>query len=307
MPRVIAPGDGNAITLDDLIEALEHERWDARDEESFAAMGPWLARLARNRTFLADLAIAELERRFAGQRDSGYGAQVLMLGPPSSRYALRAAFWPARDDAVVRAGGTAPFFYDLPHDHNFSFLTVGYLGPGYWSDYYRFDGRADVQPGDAAGLVFEERARLEPGKLMLYRAHRDVHVQRPPDRFSVSLNILGATPAQTWRTQYRFDTVADTVTHAMTTSTSEALVTLATRLGGEEGIALAAELAQRHPHPRMRATALTALAGGALDATSLHALAERAIDDASPLVTRIAATALARTPSVSEADVISDR
>ncbi len=298
MPRVIEPGAGEAIDLDELIEALEQERWDARDEESFAAMGPWLARLGRNRRFLADLAIVELERRFAGQRDSGYGAQVLMLGTPSARYALRAAFWPARDDALVKAGGTAPFFYDLPHDHNFSFLTVGYLGPGYWSDYYLFDGAADARPGDPARLVFDRRARLEPGKLMLYRAHRDVHVQLPPDRFSVSLNILGATPAHAWRTQYRFDIARDVVAQAMTTTASEALVALATRLGGDGGRGLAADLALHHPHPRMRATALTALAGGALDAAALHRLAERACDDPSALVVHAAAQALARVAAI---------
>lgn len=300
MPRVIDPEAGDAITLDDLTDALEQERWDARDEDSFAAMGPWLARLGRNRRFLSDLAIAELEQRFAGQRDSSYGAQVLMLRPPTARYALRANFWPARDDAIVKAGGTAPFFYDLPHDHNFSFLTTGYLGPGYWSDYYLFDGAVTGLPGEAARLVFDERARLEPGKLLLYRAHRDVHVQRPPDSFSVSLNILGATPAQAWRTQYRFDTTTDTVTQAMTTTASEALVALATRLGGDAGTALAADLARRHPHPRMRATALAALAGGTLDGFALHRVAEHAMDDTSPLVTAAATTILARTASISE-------
>lgn len=308
MPRVIEPGHGAAITLDELIEALEHEKWDARDEDAFAAIGPWLARLGRNRRFLADLAIAELEQRFSGQRDSGYGAQVMMLSPPSRRYAVRAAFWPARHDAVVKAGGTAPFFYDLPHDHNFSFLTVGYTGPGYWSDYYLFDGAQDAQPGDPARLVFDRRARLEPGRLMLYRAHRDVHVQLPPDRFSVSLNILGATPAQAWRTQYRFDTARDIVAQAMTTTGSEALVTLATRLGGDAGRALAADLAIRHPHPRMRATALTALAGGALPFDAMHPLAERALDDASPLVRHVARHALAAVAAsgaISDAPIVS--
>jgi hypothetical protein len=297
---VIDPGRGDAIGLDDLVDALEQERWDARDEDSFAAMGPWLARLGRNRRFLADLAIAELEQRFAGQRDSSYGAQVLMLRPPAARYALRANFWPARDDAVVKAGGTAPFFYDLPHDHNFSFLTTGYLGPGYWSDYYLFDGDVAGVPGEAARLVFDECARLEPGRLLLYRAHRDVHVQRPPDSFSVSLNVLGAAPAQEWRTQYRFDTVRDTVTQAMTTTASEALVALATRLGGDDGTALAADFARRHPHPRMRATALAALPGGTLDAPALRRAAERAMDDASPLVVTAAQALLARTASIPE-------
>jgi hypothetical protein len=35
----------------------------------------------------------------------------------------------------MRASGAAAFVYGLPHDHNFDFLTLGYFGPGYWSDY----------------------------------------------------------------------------------------------------------------------------------------------------------------------------
>ena len=40
---------------------------------------------------------------------------------------------------MFKASGISPFFYHVPHDHNFSFLTVGYLGPGYWSEYYEYD------------------------------------------------------------------------------------------------------------------------------------------------------------------------
>ncbi|MEH3046699.1 transposase [Sphingomonas adhaesiva] len=288
MPRVIHDtDDGVAISLDELVDALDAAPWDARDEDAFAAMGVWLARLARNRTFLSDLAIGELERRFAGQQGNSYGAQVLMLRAPGARYALRANFWPALNDAVVRAGGTAPFFYDLPHDHNFSFLTVGYLGPGYWSDYYLFDGDRHGDAGDPARLVFDERARLEQGKLMLYRAHRDVHVQLPPDSFSVSLNVLGYDRAQPWRTQYRFDVASNTIAQAMTATPSEALVTVATHLGGEAGIALAADLAMRHPHPRMRRTARACLAGVADEAMTI-ALDERLADDRDAMIARAA-------------------
>lgn len=278
MPRLIDPGTGDAIGVDELVEALETERWDPRDENSFAAMGAWLARLGRNRSFLADLAIDELERRFAGQAANGYGAQVLLLRPPAARYALRANFWPARGDAVVQAGGEASFFYDMPHDHNFSFLTVGYLGPGYWSDYYLYDG-APRLVGERAQLVFDGRRRLEPGQTMLYRAHRDVHVQLPPDAFSVTLNVLGADPAQAWRSQYRFDIAADTVAEALTVTPSEALVTVVARLGGEAGVGLAQEMARRRPAPRMRLTALAALCGEAARASC-----ERAADDPDRLV-----------------------
>ena len=180
MPRLIEPGAGGAIELDDLVEALDSTPFDARDEEEFAALGPLLARLGRNVDFLAELAIDELKGQCEAQhRGNGYGAQVFLLRPPNGRYVLRANFWPARTDPVVRASGAAAFFYDLPHDHNFPFLTYGYLGPGYWSDYFEYDvaGLAGIA-GEDARLRFVERSRLEPGKLMLYRMRRDIH--EPP-------------------------------------------------------------------------------------------------------------------------------
>jgi len=281
MPRLIDPGDAPAIGLDDLIDALETSDFDVRDEDSFAAIGPLLARLGRNKAFLADLAIDELKDRCAGQSTgNAYNAQVFLLRPSNGRYVLRANFWPARGDAVVRASGTAPFFYDLPHDHNFPFLTVGYLGPGYWSDYYDYDvGPLAGVPGEAAGLRFVERSRLDLGKLMLYRARRDVHVQLPPDSFSVSLNILGYDPGQGWRDQFRFDVGTNTIAAGLTTSPSEALVALAVPFGGDNGRDLAEHLARRHPSPRMRFTALTALASIAPDADARHAIFAAAADD----------------------------
>lgn len=279
MPRLIDAGEGESWGLDDLIAALDVAPFDVREEDSFAALGPLLARLGRNRHFLADLAIAELKDRCEGQAaTSAYGAQVFLLKPANGRYVLRANFWPARTDAAVKASGTAAFFYDLPHDHNFPFLTYGYLGPGYWSDYYEVDG-TDWLPGDAAGLRFTERSRLEPDRLMMYRAHRDVHVQLPPDSFSVSLNILGYDHGQPWRTQYRFDVADNTVAEALTTTPSEALATLAVQFGGGNGADLAHELVRRHPSARMRRTALDALAAGANDRDGRAAVFALAADD----------------------------
>ena len=280
MPLVLDAGEGDAIGIDELAEAIGASDFDVRDEASFAALGPLLARLGRNRTFLADLALDELKQRCTRQPTlSGYGAQALVLRPANGRYLLRAAFWPARGDAMVRASGTAPFAYDMAHDHNFAFLTYGYLGPGYWSDYYEFGGVDDALPGDRAGLSFVERSRLAPGKLMLYRAHRDVHVQLPPDAFSVSLNIMAHDLAQPWRSQYRFDIDRDTIAEALTVTASEALATLAVQFGGEEGIGLAEHLVRRHPSPRMRRTALDALAGSERDAAGRGAIYVLAADD----------------------------
>lgn len=294
MPIVIDPGTGSAIGLDDLVDALDAHDFDVRCPDSFATAGPLLARLGRNRDFLADLAIESLKTRCADQvAGNAYTAQVFLLRPGNGRYLLRANFWPAADDAVVRASGTAPFFYAMPHDHNFSFLTVGYLGPGYWSDYYDYDVAAvSGVVGEDARLRFVERSRLEPGKLMLYRARHDVHAQLPPDCFSVSLNILGYDRAQPWWDQYRFDTEAGTIVGVLTTAPSEALVALAAQFGGGNGIDLVHDFAARHPSPRMRLTALAALASTEPDPAARHAIFLRAMGDADR---HVAASARART------------
>lgn len=281
MPQLIEPGEGAAIELDELVAALDAETGDLADEERLATFGPLLARLARNRDFLADHAVAELKARHRiDSTIGGYGAQVLMLRPANGRYVLRANFWPAEQDAVVRASGTAPFFYHHAHDHNFSFLTVGYAGPGYWSDYYEYDVERVVGvPGEKVDLRFVEHARLDPGKVLLYRARRDVHVQLPPDAFSVSLNILAADPRQVWRDQFRFDIAAGTIAETLTTAPSEALVALAVHCGGGDGRDLAHAFAAHHPSPRMRVTAFAALASAEPDRATRRAMLERAADD----------------------------
>ena len=140
MPRVIDAPTEERIELAELVELLETGGFDSQDEDNFASWGPELKKLANDRNFLADLMIAELKQRCEGQvRDNQYSAQVIMLHDSSRRFIIRANFWPALKDSVIRHSGTDPFFYGVPHDHNFSFLTVGYLGPGYWSDYYEYD------------------------------------------------------------------------------------------------------------------------------------------------------------------------
>jgi len=277
MPRLIAPGDGDPFDLAALVAALDDHPFDARDEGSLVDAAPLLARLGRNPRFLADLAIAELADRCAlGGARNGYGAQVFLLTPPNGRYAIRANFWPAERDAVLRASGPDAFFYGHAHDHNFPFLTYGYLGPGYWSDDWEREPDAHAGlPGEDAALRFAGRRRLEPGQLMLYRMHRDVHAQVPPDSFSVSLNILVYDPAQPWLTQLRFDTARGVVRSALSVAASEALLALAVQFG--DGLDLAHAFAANHPFTRMRTTALDAIAS--VDPVAAAPVLERAADD----------------------------
>ena len=261
MPLLIDTGTIEPIELGDLVEMLASEGFDPDDEASIAAFGPALGRLGQNRGFLGDLVIADLKRNCAGQvARNHYTAQVILLHA-APRFAIRANFWPALEDSVVVNSGTDPFFYGVPHDHNFSFLTVGYVGPGYWSDYYEYDyGEVTGFVGEPVALSFVERSRLAEGKVMLYRRFRDVHSQLPPDSLSVSLNVLAQSDRSDFCDQYRFDLERREVSGLVNTSSLEALVKLAVHLGGDNGRDLADTFASGHPSDRIRFAAIEAQA-----------------------------------------------
>lgn len=300
MPRVIAadelPAQAEPATvpaeLGECCAALEQAGFDPRDEGSLLHAAGWLARLGANRAFLGDLLLEELRGRHREEDPATvYGPQVVMLSSLERDFFLRANIWPAPTEHLFRASGGSAFVYELPHDHNFDFLTCGYFGPGYVSDYWEYDHAAVAGVvGERAGLRFVERSQLSPGKLMHYRAHRDVHSQLPPPSLSVSLNIMDAAGPSGWRDQYRFDTDNDRIAQVLSSGSAEVFLRIAVGLGGEEARDLAERFAAHHPQDRMRLVALDAQAG-VLEETERDALWARAERSGSRLV---AAEATAR-------------
>lgn len=289
MPRLIVPPeDVDAIDLAALIDWCEGPDFAPSCEDGLAAAGPMLRALSRNRDFLADLAIGELKTRCAGQRQvNPYSAQVVLLHPPTDRYVLRAAFWPAERDHVVRMNGASAFLYHVPHDHGFDFLTVGYLGPGYGSDYYAYDPQ-DVAgaDGEPVALRFVERSYLSEGRMLLYRANRDIHAQLPAESLSVSLNILASAPGQGWRRQFRFDTAKGAIARCMTVASAQLLLELAVGCGTGNALDVAQAFADHHPEDAMRWTAWRAMGDRLIDPVDrLHYL-EQGVRGTSRLIRR---------------------
>jgi hypothetical protein len=268
--------EDTAIELAELVESLQG-RFDPRDEEGLVEWAPALRRLANNRSFLGDLAIDELKHHCAGQTARNqFTAQVILLHGQED-FVIRANLWPSAFDSIYTNSGPEPFFYELPHDHNFSFLTVGYLGPGYWSDYYEYDyDRVMGVPGEEVDLRFVERSCLSPGKVLLYRKHRDVHSQLPPESMSVSLNILASTPANEFQDQYSFDLKSSRVASLVNSSSLETLVRLAGVFGGGNGRDLVEDFALRHPSDRIRFAAWRAKAAAAPNVDGRIAVYEEA-------------------------------
>ena len=289
MTRAIAVDGAAPLALDACVAGLQAMRFDPREEAAFVEAAPLLAGLAAERTFLGTLMIEELRGRARTQEQGNdYGAQVVMLAKGDGWF-IRANIWPAAGDALLRTNGPRSFFYGVPHDHNFSFLTVGYFGPGYWSDYYDYDHDAAVGvPGERAGLRFVERSALGEGRMLLYRAHRDVHSQHPADATSISLNLMQGGAGIAFANQYRFDLDRDAIAAQLAHSSSEALLALLPALGGEEGADLLDRFATSHPCDRVRFGAIAAQAGAMHDLDARSACLARAAEDGSRAVRALA-------------------
>jgi hypothetical protein len=287
MPRVIQMAGVRTASLGECVDALEAFGFDPEDEASLYHAARWLRRLGNDRAFLGDILIGQLARRHRDDvLDNAYGPQVMMLAPPGGHFFIRANIWPSASDHMVRASGGDAFVLGMAHDHNFNFLTLGYFGPGYWSDYYEYDyGAVAGYHGEPVpSLKFVERSRLEEGKIMLYRAHRDVHAQGAADSLSVSLNIMQTTGAQGWLDQYSFDLERGEINGIISPGPSEAFLKVAVGLGSAEALDLAHRFARQHPSDRLRLAAWDALAAREIESEARDALWREAEGAGSRLV-----------------------
>lgn len=266
MPIVIESKQTSSMELEELVERLDRD-FDPRCHDSMSAAADHLKALANNRTFLADRVAGELKDLASMQRGNSYSPQVIMLHlNPCKNYFLRANIWPSANDAVMQASGPDPFFYHKPHDHNFNFLTVGYHGPGYWSDYYEYDyDKVSGYPGEDMGLRFIERSALTEGKVMLYRAFVDVHDQLPADELSISLNIMENTLRPVVSDQYAADTAAGVIKKMVNRNNMVCVLSVAAAIGDENTLEIVDHLAKNHVNPRIRFAAMKSLGSRVAD------------------------------------------
>ena len=253
MPREIPSPVAGAATLEETVDAIA-AGFDPRVEESVQAAAEHLARLANNRTFLGDLLLDQLRDAHRTELGAGgYGPQAIVLSPVVGGCFLRANIWPGERDKCLRASGATSLVYGIAHDHNFDFLTAGYFGPGYRSDYYEIEyGDIAGYRGETVALRFVERSALHRGRMLHYRAHRDVHSQHPPSSTSVSLNIVHVDPGQEWYDQYGFDLDGLRISGILNPSASETFLRCAVALGEGGALDLAADFGRNHPSTRMR-------------------------------------------------------
>lgn len=299
MPVVVESSETNQICLQELIERLDVDL-DTRCHDSMIAASHHLKALSNNRTFLADVVAGELKDLATMQRGNTYTPQVVMLHmSPCKNYFLRANIWPSANDAVMQASGPDPFFYHKPHDHNFNFVTVGYHGPGYWSDYFEYDyDTVAGYPGEDMGLRFIERSALSQGKVMLYRAFVDVHDQLPADELSISLNIMENTLRPVVMDQYAADTASGKVKRMVNRNNMTCVLSVAAAIGDENTIEIIDHIARHHANPRLRFAAVRSLGSRIASPDQRIEHLTRALSDQAVLVRESARLEIAKLSAV---------
>lgn len=292
MPLQIDLQHTQSIDLETCIDNLETNGFNPSDKDSVDYAAYQLRSLYNNRSFLNEIIMDELQNRCVNQNHhNAYSNQAIMLHNGKQGFAMRANIWPDKDHYLMRSSGEAAFYFDMPHDHNFDFLTIGYMGPGYWSEYYEYDYKQIVgYSGEEVDLKFVEKSRLNEGKILLYRAHKDVHLQLPAESLSVSLNIVHQSPIQAWHDQYHFDVKNKKIVKILNHVSGEILMRIAVNMIPKEGKDLTMEYLTNHPNDRLRASAWDALLSVCHNDDERHDLIELAAKSDSKMIEERART-----------------
>lgn len=249
--EIMVPRDGRSLSLDEFITRIDKQGYDMNDPASLVDIAPDFRRLANNKTFFSELMFDELEKTIEFQGQNLYGPTVFILHS-CPNYFIRANIWKPISQ-VERT--IEQFRYDICHDHNFDILTVGYFGPGYRSRVYRYDA-SEVEGvlGERVTMIPEGEITLEEGRVLLYRAKRDIHIQLPPPSLSVSLNLIPRNDS-IQMPQFQFDEETRTICRYLQNSGAELVVRLAGMVGGDRVPDALDRIRRTHPAPHVRALA----------------------------------------------------
>ena len=246
------PPDSDTISLEEYVEFIDSAPYDFSSHADLIDSAKFLKKLSNNKNFLLDKMFDELKTLANFQRTNYYSPQVFMLHT-AKKYFVRANVWRPLSQVEKSIKG---FQYDICHDHNFDILTVGYFGPGYRSRSYMYEQRGVVGLlGEKVALIPGGIFTLSEGRIALYRAKQDVHIQLPPDDISVSLNLIPKND-RIRELQFQFDENSSRICRYLQASGSELVVRLAGILGDEKFLEPLADISQKNPSQQIRALAV---------------------------------------------------
>lgn len=183
---------------------------DFSDDCSIKRCAPYLGMLGNNRKFLSDYIISSLRRGIARFEESNEYTPPSVVLAEGNRYLIRANLWvPPR----IVSEAESINLYGMVHDHNFSFLTLSYFGPGYRSRMWTYDySKVSGYVGECVDLKPNGIMQLRTGQMYLYRKNVDVHSQLYPESESITINVMSKVDYRDQTYQFIFDEKKNTIT-----------------------------------------------------------------------------------------------
>jgi hypothetical protein len=252
------------VAVEDFIDAAT-KAYRGNAVDAMLSVTELFQRLAANREYIRDALLAELGR-IAGERHLTSFAPQSFIIHRAHPFSLRLNLWlPPAGSARKVEQEARVYSYERAHDHNFSLLTVGAGGPGYRTRVLEYEP-ATVRgyAGEHVELTFLEDTMLPTGKAMIYRPHKDVHVQLPPEQPSMSLNLLIEEKAIVDMPQYFFDLETQSLVVMNDNEVGRRVSFLETvgHFADESCVSLLFDVARQNHNPMIRAAAVQAIRTG---------------------------------------------
>ncbi|GGB99359.1 hypothetical protein [Pseudoduganella buxea] len=271
--QLFAGAAGATVTVAELLDLARREV-DPRAPESLMTLAAPLHALARDRTLLQKCINFGLTHWREGSLHF-YSSQSCHIASIDN-FVIRINLWPLLPldprRRTILADVLSYFDY---HDHNFSFITANYFGPGYETEIYSYSrDRLIGYPGEKVELTYEGRHGLNDNTVMLYEQFRDIHMQLPPPALSASINLMMNCPHSGLTHQFYFDIENSCIRDYVGAVSDKRVNALgfARHLHDAETPALLQRIAESHPCSRTRVEAgriLVSIAGeAALSASS---------------------------------------
>lgn len=277
------------IDIDEFVDFVD-SKIDINEDESIISASTMLQALANNRDMLIEAFNRDL-LRYDLEAGVSYSQSSCILGVGKKKgFVVRANMWPPIGHPGLKTVENALFSYELPHSHNFSFLTANYFGPGYETDIWECADCGSLHGiiGEKVSIKYLERTKLEPGKQMFFRRQQDVHVQHPPEEFSISLNLLVMTEQDCLTEQFEFNTEFGRISGfpgGSSCSKRVFLMDIAGKIGDVETADILLKIAEAHPCQRTRGAALASAIN--ITPALANTLNKRIKDDKSPFVQEV--------------------
>lgn len=250
-----------SVSVEEYVEFID-ENVDVLDINSLIENSWALRALANNRSFVLEHYHLELKNVWNGESINENLPQTIIIAQRPNFYVRTNIWLPLEGVGVQTEFQKSLYSYDLAHDHNFNFVTVGYFGPGYETDLFEYDyHRVQGYEGEVVELEEKGRHQLVPGRVMVYRAGKDIHIQRTPEQLSVSLNLMCRARETRYSQQYIFDVNEKKIVRGAGDLASSRLflIDLMRHLHNDQTIDILTDFVTSHACPRSRAYALRVL------------------------------------------------